>query len=261
MVMASAISVLNCGDIQLWSAPGNYLFFAFPHQFKQIVTVNAEIFVLAHENPKLMRIVSRAINTIDGRILQFICKVLYPNLAINRLAGADLIYDLARYCHASSEKLFLLGSAPEANAKAIEVLRKRHPRLQITGFAPPMCTYPFPEVIDSDILEKVAVFRPNHLVVCFGPTKQEQWIHDHAGRLAELGVRRAYGFGATIDFVSGRRRRAPKLLQLLGTEWLFRLACEPRQRFLRTLTMFRMPLYAARTKRRTARLSPNVLSF
>jgi N-acetylglucosaminyldiphosphoundecaprenol N-acetyl-beta-D-mannosaminyltransferase len=49
------------------------------------------------------------------------------------------------------------------------------------------------------------------------------------------------GVGAVFDFASGRKRRAPDLLQLLGLEWVYRLAHEPRRlggRYLTTNTSF-----------------------
>jgi UDP-N-acetyl-D-mannosaminuronic acid transferase (WecB/TagA/CpsF family) len=35
------------------------------------------------------------------------------------------------------------------------------------------------------------------------------------------------GVGAAFDFLSGRKRQAPRALQGLGLEWLYRLAHEP----------------------------------
>jgi N-acetylglucosaminyldiphosphoundecaprenol N-acetyl-beta-D-mannosaminyltransferase len=35
--------------------------------------------------------------------------------------------------------------------------------------------------------------------------------------------------GAAFDFHAGRKRRAPRLMQRTGTEWLFRLISEPRR--------------------------------
>ena len=34
--------------------------------------------------------------------------------------------------------------------------------------------------------------------------------------------------GAAFDFHAGRMRQAPRWMQRLGLEWLFRLLCEPR---------------------------------
>jgi UDP-N-acetyl-D-mannosaminuronic acid transferase (WecB/TagA/CpsF family) len=56
-----------------------------------------------------------------------------------------------------------------------------------------------------------------------------------------------------LDFVSGRKKRAPKWMQMAGAEWLFRVITEP-TRLGRTLKMFKMPYFAARFYKREIEL-------
>jgi N-acetylglucosaminyldiphosphoundecaprenol N-acetyl-beta-D-mannosaminyltransferase len=246
---AAAGHVLRCGKLHLWSVPLEYLFMPRTERFTHVVTVHGEIFVLAHENQRFAEILAKTVNTIDGRVLHGICKLLYPKHGVVRQNGANFVYDLAAHCREHSQKLFLLGSNEKANSLAAQHLRNTFPGLQVSGFSPPLQAYPFAQDWNALILDQIASFKPQHLAVCFGPKKQEFWIHENSSRLAALGVRCAYGLGGTIDFLSGLKPRAPKWIEFIGTEWLFRLACEPRARFRRTLTMFRMPFYAARTAR------------
>ena len=51
------------------------------------------------------------------------------------------------------------------------------------------------------------------------------------------------GVGAAFDFLSGRKRQAPRALQGLGLEWLYRLAHEPRRLWRRYL--YRNPRFVA----------------
>jgi N-acetylglucosaminyldiphosphoundecaprenol N-acetyl-beta-D-mannosaminyltransferase len=37
------------------------------------------------------------------------------------------------------------------------------------------------------------------------------------------------GVGAAFDFLSGTKAQAPRFMQRIGLEWLFRLASEPRR--------------------------------
>lgn len=244
---------LRCGEINMISAPAEWLFDT-SSEFSHVVTINAEIFVLAHENERLKELVKGTVNTIDGRILRFICMTLYPGRTIGLLKGADFIYDLAAWCQKARERMFLLGSSQESNCKAISVLKARYPGLEVEGFGPSLKESPFDKSCQRAILSKIEQQSPQHLVVCFGPPKQEFWIAENASELAAMGVKRAYGMGGTIDFVSGVRRRAPRWLDVIGGEWLFRLWCEPRLRFRRTLIQFKMPLYASKTKREIAPL-------
>ena len=239
----------TCGRIQLYSVPLQYLFEPSATEFRFVVPTNAEVFVLAHEDPKFAEVLSKTVNTIDGRVLQGICKLLYPKHEIVRQNGSNFVYDLAEYCQRHAQRLFFVGSTEKANSLATQRLRERFPGLQVSGFSPPLRNYPFSQDWNDAILEKIEDFGPRHIVVCFGAPKQEIWIDENSSRLAALGVRCAYCMGGTIDFVSGVKPRAPKWIEFIGAEWLFRLVCEPRARFRRTLKMFKMPFYAAKTAR------------
>lgn len=62
------------------------------------------------------------------------------------------------------------------------------------------------------------------LFVALGHPKQEKWMHDNAN---EIPAKIIMGVGGSFDFISGRVRRAPGILQKIGLEWLFRLINQP----------------------------------
>jgi N-acetylglucosaminyldiphosphoundecaprenol N-acetyl-beta-D-mannosaminyltransferase len=211
--------------------------------------------VYAHTDKRLNEIMRGTINTIDGRVLHGICKLIYPSHQILRQNGSNFVLDLARYCARNSQRLFLLGASEYANARAVGRLRSEFPGLQISGFSPALQYYPFDVGWNAGILKQIAAFQPQHVGVSFGPKKQEYWIYENSGRLSAMGVRCAYALGGTIDFLAGVQLRAPKWIEFIGAEWLFRLACKPRARFRRTMTMFKMPYYASKTVREIAPLN------
>lgn len=254
-IFRGGILSMNCGAVKLHSLTLESLFEPNGHGFRQVVPVNAEVFVYAHTDERLNQIMHGTINTIDGRVLQGVCKLLYPGHAILRQNGANFIPDLAAHCAKSGQRLFLLGASETSNAKAVERLGRDFPTLQISGFSPALQDYPFERDWNEGILDRIAAFRPHHVGVSFGPKKQEYWIYENSSRLGELGVRCAYALGGTIDFLAGVQKRAPKWIEFVGAEWLFRFACMPRARFRRTLTMFKMPFYAARTVREISSLN------
>jgi N-acetylglucosaminyldiphosphoundecaprenol N-acetyl-beta-D-mannosaminyltransferase len=53
-------------------------------------------------------------------------------------------------------------------------------------------------------------------------------------------VRIAMGVGGTFDFLAGEKKRAPRVLQAMGLEWLWRLMMEPRRlpRILNAVVVF-----------------------
>ncbi len=239
---------LQSMDIDLLLSPGG-------SELKHIVTVNAEIFTYAHENPDLEAVLRRSVNTIDGRIVHLLSSLLYPGRKLRKMAGSDFIYNLADHSATRGERIFLLGSDAEANRGTVEALKLRCPELKVEGYSPPFCANVRDLEWNEDILSRIASFRPTHLVVCFGPIKQEMWIAQNANYLFGLGVRCAYGLGGTLDFVSGRKKRAPRWIQIIGAEWVFRLVTES-GRLGRTVKMFKMPYFALRFYKREIEFSP-----
>jgi len=56
--------------------------------------------------------------------------------------------------------------------------------------------------------------------------KQEKWIAAHVGKLNATVM---VGVGAAFDFHAGLLKQAPRWMQKLGLEWLFRLCVEPKR--------------------------------
>jgi N-acetylglucosaminyldiphosphoundecaprenol N-acetyl-beta-D-mannosaminyltransferase len=100
-----------------------------------------------------------------------------------------------------------------------------HPSLpSVEYFSPP--NRPLEHMDNAEIARRVRAARPDLLIVCFGCPKQEKWMWQNLGG---LGVPVAIGAGATVDFLANRVARAPGWMRRSGTEWLFRLAQEPRR--------------------------------
>jgi N-acetylglucosaminyldiphosphoundecaprenol N-acetyl-beta-D-mannosaminyltransferase len=260
----SAASTPPCavrlGKILLHSMALDEIFATSSHGLKHVVTVNAEIFVRAHENVALEAILKETANTIDGRIVHYLCSLLYPGRRLQKLSGSDFIYNLADYAMRHEQRMYLLGAEQLSNRGAIQALKLRYSGLVIDGYSPSYCENIGEKTWNDEIISQIAGFRPTHLVVCFGPLKQEMWIAQNAHRLLQLGVRCAYGLGGSLDFVSGRTKRAPKWVQSVGVEWLFRVIFEPR-RFARTAKMFKMPYFAIRFYNREVRVPRNLESL
>ena len=214
-------------------------------ELKHIVTVNAEIFDYAHEDPAFQEILRHTVNTIDGRVVWQMCSLIYPGRPVRKMSGSDFIYNLAEHATRHREPVFLLGADPQANCGAVEVLKAKHPDLKVAGYSPAFSADIKDQKWNENILGKIADFRPTHLVVCFGPKKQEMWIAQNSDLLYRMGVRCAYGLGGTLDFVSGRKKRAPGWTQRVGVEWLYRVFTES-GRVGRTAKMFKMPYFAFR---------------
>jgi N-acetylglucosaminyldiphosphoundecaprenol N-acetyl-beta-D-mannosaminyltransferase len=216
-----------------------------------IVTANVDFLVQAHRDVELRRILLEAdLVLCDGTPLVWASRFL-GNALPERVAGADLAPALLAHAAQRGHRIFLLGAAPGVAAEAADRIRAQFPTLEIAGHYAPRFA-PLLEMDHAEIIRQVRAAKPDILLVSFGCPKQEKWIAMH---LRALGVPVAIGVGATIDFLAGRVRRAPAWMRRSGTEWLFRLALEPRRLFRRycdDLLLFG-PIFAAQALRLSRR--------
>jgi N-acetylglucosaminyldiphosphoundecaprenol N-acetyl-beta-D-mannosaminyltransferase len=82
--------------------------------------------------------------------------------------------------------------------------------------------------VEEELLQDIKSADPDIILVGMGFPLQEKLISKLAGKL-EHGV--LIGEGGTFDYRSfgGRQAKAPKLLQRIGLEWLWRLALQPKR--------------------------------
>ena len=190
-----------------------------------LATANVDFVVQAAADVELRRILFDAHMVLcDGMPLVWASKKL-GNPLPGRVTGSDLVPRLLAEAEVRGWRVFFLGGTAESVSKAAENTQLRHPGLQLVGaYSPPF--KPLLEMDHDEILRRVTQARPDLLFVAFGCPKQEKWINMH---YRSLGVPVSVGVGATIDFLAGTFRRAPRWMQRTGTEWLFRMAQEPRR--------------------------------
>lgn len=163
------------------------------------------------------------IRVADGMPLVWAARIQGDRLS-ERLAGADLFWRVAERAASEGRSMYLLGGTPSANTLAVEVLRKRWPSLVIAGHTAPMVSSPpSPEEVAALRTEMLRT-RPELVLVGMGSPKQEQVIQALKPALPGSWM---MGLGASFSFAAGEIRRAPKWLQRVGMEWLWRMSQEP----------------------------------
>jgi N-acetylglucosaminyldiphosphoundecaprenol N-acetyl-beta-D-mannosaminyltransferase len=208
-----------------------------------IVTVNADFIVRAKNERRLAGIISNDYSTFDGQVPYWLAKVMAKpkKVEFEKISGSDFAYSLLAHAAQHGKKVFFLGASPETNLSAREVVRKQY-GIEIDGYSPPLADYPFPAAWEAETMRRIREFEPAYLFVALGMLKQEYWIDDNRETLQRLGVEIAIGCGGTLDFISGRIRRAPKWMQTAGLEGVYRLLMERKlfrlQRLLRSFLVF-----------------------
>lgn len=187
------------------------------------ITANVHYAMLTADDPRLAAINERAAFILaDGAPLVWAARRLGTPLP-ERVAGSDLIYDIARRSADCGLGLFFLGG-PEGVAEAASArLEALYPGLRVVGTACPPHRPLGPEE-HLALIGQIRAAGPDVLMVAFGQPKGELWI---AENLEALGVPVCVQVGATLDFVAGRVRRAPPAFQRAGLEWAYRIWTEP----------------------------------
>ncbi|MDQ7033485.1 MAG: WecB/TagA/CpsF family glycosyltransferase [Anaerolineae bacterium] len=142
-----------------------------------------------------------------------------------RIYAPDVMEKLCEVTATQNITHYFWGGAPEVTEKLVKILQARFPRLQIAGYYSP----PF-AALESEpkptVIERINAANPHIVWVCLGSVKQDLWMSMYRPYLkAPLLM----SVGAAFNFLSGTTPQAPKWIQRLGFEWLFRLLTEPRR--------------------------------
>lgn len=197
--------------------------------FHQIATANVDFLTKALNDSELLNILHGCdLVLADGMPLIWSSRLLGVPLR-QRVTGADLLPRLLNLSARKKRRIFLLGASEDRSREAATRIQQDFPDAVICGRLAPRLA-PLEEMDHEAILSEVNAATPDILLVAFGNPKQEKWIAMHRDRIrAPVCI----GVGASIDFVSGKQKRAPIWMQNAGLEWTYRLASEPRRLALR----------------------------
>jgi len=189
-----------------------------------VFTPNVDHVVVASEEPRLRAAYARAdLSLCDGQPLRWASRLVGRALP-EKVSGSDLLLPAMRLAARRGWRVYLLGAAPgvarEASARLASELG-----VTVAGVQAPAIGVS-PLATEEGVVAEVAAARPHLLLVCLGAPKGELFIDRARDR---LGPAVALSLGASLDFYVGRARRAPRWMQRVGLEWLYRLLQEPRR--------------------------------
>jgi len=163
----------------------------------------------------------------------------------DRVCGPDLMPAVFSHSEETGYRHFLYGTTPRTLELLKDNLKQKFPAAEIAGaHAPPFRPAGADE--DEAVLEAINASAADIVWVGLSTPKQELWMARHRHRLSAPVL---IGVGAAFDFHAGLVRQAPRGLQRLGLEWIFRTAMEPRRlakRYLRNNPSFLALLAAER---------------
>lgn len=195
-----------------------------------VVTPNVHFVVMQQRNPDFKEVLNSAsLCVVDGKPIFWASRWLGQPLR-EVITGSDLVPALfKRHSEQTSNtplKVFLLGAGTGVAERAAEAIHKTYQGVQVVGVhSPPFGFERNPNDCES-ICDQIRSSQADLLILGLGAPKQEFWAKNH---LHKTGVKVALCVGATIDFMAGEKSRAPRWMQKVGLEWLFRALSEPKR--------------------------------
>jgi len=163
----------------------------------------------------------------DGSGIALAAKLEGQDLGDN-LNGTDLFGPLCRCLAFRKIPVFFLGGQPGIAEAAAENAIADCSKLNVAGVQHGF----FSPREEDAVIAKINASGARVVFVAFGVPSQDVWLARVRHRLNAPVV---LGVGGLLDFVSGRIPRAPDWMRKSGTEWLYRLKCEPRRMWQRYL--------------------------
>lgn len=145
---------------------------------------------------------------------------------IERVTGADLVEPLCEAAARSRVPVFFFGASDEVLAVVVDRLRRKCPDLIVAGVEAPAMGFDPRGAEAAAAVKRIVASGAGICFVALGAPKQELFADgamETSDGITWLGV------GAAFDFLAGRRRRAPRILQMLSLEWAWRALQEPRR--------------------------------
>ncbi len=192
-------------------------------RFGYVVTPNADHIIRFHDDPSFRdKYADAAFVLSDSRFISYVL-ALTKRLRVPVCTGSDLTQQLLAQIAKPDDRLLLVGGT-EGQA---DQLRKKFGFTGLQHINPPMGFIRDPAAVQS-VVEFIELQSPFRFCLLAVGSPQQEAV---AQLLKRRGIARglALCIGASVDFITGKEKRAPPLLQKLGLEWVFRLLQSPRR--------------------------------
>jgi colanic acid biosynthesis glycosyl transferase WcaI len=206
----------------------------------------AHTLVESQESEGLRDALSQGLTQPDGMPLVWLGRA--GGRPVERVCGPDFMPALIEQGISAGRTHFFYGGAPGVPEALAARLLDRYPGLRVAGTHSPPFRQLSPGEEDA-IVARINAAAPDYVWVGLGTPKQDLWL---AANRPRLNASALLAVGAAFDLLAGRRRRAPRWMQRTGTEWIYRLAMEPRRlgsRYTRVNARFVRLLVEDRVKR------------
>lgn len=198
----------------------DYLYSGGSLRHGTLIAINAEKMLAVEDDAQVRTLIEAAeFKYADGISVVRSIRKKYPPAQVSRVAGADLWEALMERAGKEGTPVFLVGGKVEVLNQTADKLRQQW-NVNIVGTQDGY----FSEQSRQALFERIRDSGAQIVTVAMGSPRQEILMRDcrlvHPDALY-------MGVGGTYDVFTGHVKRAPKVWQNLGLEWLYRLLSQP----------------------------------
>jgi len=199
------------------------------HGFSYVVTPNADHFQRFESEPNSIfakSYLQAKFIFCDSRVIQKFA-LLKGCEIVNVIPGSDLTVALLSNGNFKQKKILMVGPTNEEVLKIADKFQLK----DVASFTPPM-GFIKNESLVRDAINAVANSSADYVFLAVGSPQQEILalkIKEHLDFYPISKRMVAFCIGASLDFLTGKQKRAPRVLQTLHLEWLHRALTSPRK--------------------------------
>lgn len=189
--------------------------------FRYVVTPNADYVVRMKSDAQLRQCVRHAwLSVCDSRPICALARLLLFKLPL--VTGSDLTAELFRQVIGKGDRIAMIAPSQDVVAR----MRVAYPDVEFDAFVPPLGVLDDPQAM-QDCLDFVVQAQARFVFLAIGSPQSDILAH----RLSNHPDARGIGLcvGASLEFLVGTKKRAPKWVRTLGLEWLHRMLSDPRR--------------------------------
>lgn len=195
-----------------------------------VVAINVDVVMKIENDTYLKKVVDEAdMVLVDGKPLVWISGIHGRPLK-GKISGSDLVPQLCKVSAKKGYSIFFIGGKDGIAEQAKRKLEDELSGIKIVGTYAPPVGFEKDEVELDKINKMISEVHPDLLIACFGCPKQEKWIHEN---IEKYDAKVSICAGATVDFLAGNVKRAPRWMSEHGLEWFYRFLQEPKRMFKR----------------------------
>ncbi|MFN7024814.1 MAG: WecB/TagA/CpsF family glycosyltransferase [Pseudorhizobium sp.] len=189
--------------------------------FRYVVTPNADYVVRMKSDARLRQCVRDAwLSVCDSRPICGLARLLLFKLPL--VTGSDLTAELFRHVICKGDRIAMIAPSQDVVAR----MHAAYPDVEFSAFVPPFGVLNDAQAM-QDCVDFVVQAQARFVFLAIGSPQSDILAH----RLSDQPDARGIGLcvGASLEFLVGTKRRAPKWIRSLGLEWLHRMLSDPRR--------------------------------